>query len=657
MPRVEPGGRKEIGTLNWLIAGAIGRAGGGPPPRVFTTLARHRRLFRAWLRFAGRLMPRGTLPRIDTELVILRVAHNCDCEYEWRQHARIGQLAGLSAAQVEAVREGPGAEGWSGHQRAVLQAVDELHGDRRISTPTWATLAVTFSEPQLIELCLLAGHYEMLAGTLNSIGVVPDEIPESPGLVSRLLSRSLSATAAPLLVAATALAPVPSAHAGEVHLRNGDGLKVLSQKRLSPRLLETSVGTTALPGPANVRILLPNGYRSHPRRPYPVLYLIHGTSGGAADWTVAGDAEKTTAGKRLIVVMPDIALNYDGGGWCTNWPDGPYAWETFHIDQLVPWVDRNLPTIHNRRGRVIAGLSQGGFCSTSYAARHPDLFSAALSYSGAPDIAYDTPAQVGSTLIINATEVGLDGVPPNSMFGDRVTNEVNWAAHDPATLAENLRSTRLYLYTGNGSPGPYDDVNPVTIPGYLSSAGIEWLVHQDTIYFHNRLEDLGIPSYFRDYGGGTHTWGYWARDLRWSIGKVMRDFAHPPARPQRITYSSADNLYRAYGWRIRTHRDAREFSTLERARCRKFTLAGSGAATVRTPPCLTPGRRYSVRISGEQAGSSKLKGRPNARGAMRIQVPLGPSNPYQQYTAEAEVAGTHVFRTTVRIRSLRGSRR
>ncbi len=65
--------------------------------------------------------------------------------------------------------------------------------------------------------------------------------------------------------------------------------------------------------------------------------------------------------------------------------------------------------------------------------------------------------------IVNATEVGLDGVPPNTFFGNPVTDGINWAAHDPATLAENLRWTRMYMYWGNGLPGPYD--NPMSILG------------------------------------------------------------------------------------------------------------------------------------------------------------------------------------------------
>src|SRR3954454_11437198 len=173
-PRIAPGTRDEIGSVNALIAAVIGRATGGRPPNVFTTLARHRRLFRAWLRFAGRLMPRGSLPRADTELVILRVSVNCGCDYEWGHHVRLGKRAGLSDEEIERVGAGPDAEGWSDHDRALLRAVDELHRDRVIGEETWGALRGRYDERELIELCLLAGHYEMLAGTLNSIGVMPE---------------------------------------------------------------------------------------------------------------------------------------------------------------------------------------------------------------------------------------------------------------------------------------------------------------------------------------------------------------------------------------------------------------------------------------------------------------------------------------------------
>ena len=171
-PRIPPGSRREIGLVATAIARVGGRVVGSGPPSIFTTLARHRGLFLPWLFFAGRLMPRGRLPRADTELVILRVAHRCGCEYEWRHHERIAQRAGLSAEEVARVREGP--ERFSGRQAPLLRAVDELHDTRDISDQTWAGLRAQLSDVELIELCMLAGHYEMLAMTLNALRVEVD---------------------------------------------------------------------------------------------------------------------------------------------------------------------------------------------------------------------------------------------------------------------------------------------------------------------------------------------------------------------------------------------------------------------------------------------------------------------------------------------------
>jgi S-formylglutathione hydrolase FrmB len=429
---------------------------------------------------------------------------------------------------------------------------------------------------------------------------------------------------------------------------SADGITVVAQHQVDPRLIALTVSTDALNGPANVRVLLPTGYAAHPKRRYPVLYLLHGTSGGAADWTTMGAAEQTTAGRPLIVVMPDIAQNDNGGGWCTNWYNaGKYGrpeWETFHIDQLIPWIDHNLRTRANRAGRAIAGLSQGGFCSMSYAALHPDLFSQALSYSGAPDIAYDLEAQALVTPIINLTETALDRVPPNSMFGPRITNEINWAAHDPTTLAGNLRGMRLTMYTGNGKAGPYD--SPIPNP---EASAIEAGVEQLTTMFHNRLEALAIPSSFTDYGPGTHSWPYWARDLRWSIGAIMSSFAHPPPAPSAVTYMSADPVYAVFGWRVTTHRKVREFSNLKGASTTGFTLQGSGSATVLTPARYRDLTRYRVGVVSGSGTATRVL-RSDRHGRLTIQVPLGPSNTVQEYPAGGPALGTTIYTTRVTVR-------
>jgi AhpD family alkylhydroperoxidase len=176
-PRIAPGSRRQIGLVNAGIARLLGLATRGRPPRIFTTLARHRRLFRRWLWFAGALMPGGRLPREDTELLILRVAHNTGCEYEWSHHVRIGAKAGLSREQIDRVRDGAAAPGWSERQAMLLEAADQLHRDGEIGDELWARLSAELDEVRLIELCMLVGHYEMLAMTLNTLRVAPDFEP------------------------------------------------------------------------------------------------------------------------------------------------------------------------------------------------------------------------------------------------------------------------------------------------------------------------------------------------------------------------------------------------------------------------------------------------------------------------------------------------
>ena len=177
-PRIAPGrGPGDVGLFAWgfsKVAGVVSRTN---PPNLFMTLGRHPKLFRGWLRFAGRLMPGGTLPRRDTEIVILRVARNTGCEYERRHHVRLGRRAGLAADEIARVAHA-GTDGWSAREAALLRAADELHRDRVISDATWAELRAHLSERDLIELCLLVGHYEMLAMTIHSLGIQPEPEPE-----------------------------------------------------------------------------------------------------------------------------------------------------------------------------------------------------------------------------------------------------------------------------------------------------------------------------------------------------------------------------------------------------------------------------------------------------------------------------------------------
>jgi AhpD family alkylhydroperoxidase len=173
-PRIAPGGRRDVGLFAWTFGRVAGRVAGTNPPNLFLTMARQRKLFRGWLFFAGRLMPGGSLPRRETELLILRVAHLRGCAYEFEHHVRLGRRAGVTTADVERVQKGPDADGWSARERALLTAADELVGARRLDDPTWDELRAQLPEPQIVEFLMLVGHYDMLATFLLTLGVQPD---------------------------------------------------------------------------------------------------------------------------------------------------------------------------------------------------------------------------------------------------------------------------------------------------------------------------------------------------------------------------------------------------------------------------------------------------------------------------------------------------
>lgn len=418
-------------------------------------------------------------------------------------------------------------------------------------------------------------------------------------------------------------------------LEDGHGIHIEQLTQLDDRQLDALVSTDALRQPVHVRILLPSTYESAKKKRFPVLYLFHGTSGRASDWVNMGNAVATTADLPLIVVMPDAGYDGDGGGWFSNWYNGGAGgkpmWETFHIEQVIPWIDDNLRTVDTRRGRAVAGLSQGGFGALSYASRHPDLFTSAAGFSGGVVIGRDPQAIQVATAIIQATTLASGGDDPNAVFGPRDTNGINWDAHDPGTLVTNLRGMHLELWTGDGANGELDPV-----PGAPGTDAIEVITFGATALLDGYLTEVGIEHGYHYYGAGTHTWPYWARDLSEYVGPLMERFGERVRPPKEVDYLSAEDAWAAWGWDVALARPERTWSQLAHARKRGFELTGTGTATVRTPGVYKRGARVRVAIDGP-SGSSKQRAKAGRDGRLELSVPLG----------DGGVAAT----TTVRIRA------
>jgi S-formylglutathione hydrolase FrmB len=406
-------------------------------------------------------------------------------------------------------------------------------------------------------------------------------------------------------------------------------LRLVGEKRLSPRLSELTFATSAFAAPTRARVLLPDGYSRSARR-YPVLFLLNGGAGSYLDWTTLGDAERATAGVPLVVVMPDGGT----GGNYTDWygDDGSGQrplWETFHVAELLPWVDARYRTTG---AHAVAGMSMGGTGALHYAARHPDLFAAAASFSGAVDVLDPVMTPITETTGV------IDGALPGAVFGPRLTQEIRWRASNPIDLAGNLRSTWVSLATGNGEAGG---------PDGGGQDPTERIVHAENVALHDRMTALGIRHRWDDYGPGGHVWFYWKRELRDVLPSLVRVLGPPRKAPVSLTHWAVEPSYDVWGWSVRFTRPVLEASTLQNATSHGFTLSGSGRATVTTPAVFAPGRPLTVTVV-DATGSHRSVVRPRHK-RLAVTVDLGPANALQQYTVPTQSLGTTVRQARVSI--------
>ncbi|MFN8072549.1 MAG: carboxymuconolactone decarboxylase family protein [Mycobacterium sp.] len=175
--RIPPGGRKELGLINWGISRIAARKVRAPHMHLFEVLGYHKKLFWTFLPYAGQLLNKGKLPKTETELVILRVGQLRGSEYELQQHRRLARSRGVDDATQAKIFAGPDAEGLTDRQRALLRAVDEFTHKRDMSDETFAALSKHLTQQQIIELCALAGHYDTIAGILATLRV-PMDFPD-----------------------------------------------------------------------------------------------------------------------------------------------------------------------------------------------------------------------------------------------------------------------------------------------------------------------------------------------------------------------------------------------------------------------------------------------------------------------------------------------
>jgi len=225
-------------------------------------------------------------------------------------------------------------------------------------------------------------------------------------------------------------------------------------------------------------VYLPPGFTTTVR--YPVVYLLHGMPGSPSEYvdgTQLGQfADAQISGGELrpfIAVVPAAGADAKYNG---EWA-GP--WERSLVDDVVPWVDANLPTVAAPSGRILAGISAGGFGAVDIAVRHPGVFGAAESWSG-----YFTPLHDGPFAAATAATL---------------------AANDPTLLvrteARLLRRDGLRFFV---STGPYHS---------------HWFRPAATFAFANELRALDLPVQFDTYPTLKGEWrAQLDAGLTWALG-------------------------------------------------------------------------------------------------------------------------------------------
>lgn len=418
-------------------------------------------------------------------------------------------------------------------------------------------------------------------------------------------------------------------------------IQLIAEVQLSPRLYELTLTTPVLAtlpgfilganptGQTKVRVLLPQGYDQKLKQRYPVLYLYHGGLGNQADWTSPGskgDAEGATEALSLIVVMPEGGIAGGYADWYNNGAFGPPMWKTYHLEELMPWIDAHYRTIADRNARATAGLSMGGG-GLRYAAQRPDLIGVTASFSGDIDITQPASDWRGAGAVISRL-----------IWGDFTSQEVRWRGVNGPDLAKNLSSTDISIFAGDtGVPeGTY--------------------IHAAAVTMHQRLEQLGIDHQYTLYPGMSHTWTTFNKELVDWLPRLMKEFrkaANNESWERRhfsscsphsaFSYSAIAPTYSLYGWTVQMERIALEFSALEVTNNRYFSVVGSGSATVKTPKLNIPSniqfRATITNVSNPGLSTSALV-YTDSDGRLSVPVSLGIANPFQQYTAAANAAST-----------------
>ncbi|MGW5569958.1 alpha/beta hydrolase [Nocardia thailandica] len=321
-----------------------------------------------------------------------------------------------------------------------------------------------------------------------------------------------------LAVALVVAAPIAWAEPGGPRATTApDGSHVVSAERGADGLVELTVYSAAMDRTVPVAVLP----AADPDAPAPVLYLLNGVDGGLPDagdwragnnWFTRTDAAALFRDEQVTVVMPIGGQGSFFADWRADDPAlGRNRWSTFLTAELAPVIDA---AFHGTGIAGLAGPSMAGPAVFRLAAADPARYRAIGAFSGC--VRTSDPA--GRAMV--HTVVSVRHGDAANMWGP--PDAPAWADNDAYLHAERLRGVSIYVSTGNGLPGPLDTLDGPGIDDDLYTladqmvvgGGLDGVAAVCTRQLRDRLTELGIPATFDFRPSGTHSWGYWAEDLR-----------------------------------------------------------------------------------------------------------------------------------------------
>ncbi|MGI9207032.1 MAG: alpha/beta hydrolase-fold protein [Rhodococcus sp. (in: high G+C Gram-positive bacteria)] len=352
----------------------------------------------------------------------------------------------------------------------------------------------------------LGGHRSRSGGSARSESSGTRSVGRGKRRALGLLAAALVAPLAAGMTTVPVASAQPLATQADPVGQNQSGATVRAVDWLTDRRVALWIDSPSMGTPIQVQMLLARDWNIAPEKRFPSVFMLDGMRArdDQSGWTLETDAEAFFADKNVNVVLPVGGQSSFYSDWVDQNNGQNYKWETFLTKELPPILEKDWRST-DKRG--VVGLSMGGTAAMFLPARNPGFAQFAASLSGIL-----TTTTLGMPEAIHYAMQDAGGFDSEAMWGE--PGGEGWEAHDPYLLADKLRGVSLYVSSGSGSAGPYDD--PSSVPGVSTNyagMGLEILSRLTSQAFATKLKKTGIPAQIVYRPSGTHTWKYWEFEL------------------------------------------------------------------------------------------------------------------------------------------------